>query len=1034
MNKFLKLWPFSIVIIFALTPLLWFYQKGNVLINGIDTNFPLDPEAWFMRRFSAWNDIGNAGSDFSSSTAGLFFHFIQFIPYKLGLHIQQVQIISLVFWFSLIVFGSYIFARVVFTKKPLVQLLFVSLYSFNIYLFNSWENVKVANLSLMASIPGALALLILLRQKLISKNLALLSSIFVGIILSGTGINPAYFASFFIIMIVFIFSELLGNFNKKFIIDRLKDLIIIFIPLLLVNLFWILPTAFFISFHISPSGSIDELGFTNWIDSLSENTSILNVLRFQGAWDWYPVDTETNTPYYIPYASSYFYKIPFILFSLLLPLLAFLSLLKPSKEKNGLYIAFGVMLVVGVFLGVGTHQPTGTFFRFLSNHLPFFTLFRSPWYIFTPIIIVGVSGLVSLLFAESNNFKIPHKIVRFVPFLTFFLITSIIIGNLFYSYPLISGIIFRPGRSDSFYVQFPDYVIQSKEKLITAPEGRIVSYPDAEVENFNWGYRGIETILQLLVDRETLFTPLNMSNSPIASILREFYLSLKKGEITAAESWAGKLNVGLIFNKKDQKVVSYDLSSLLKDNLTFESGQWVFYRFPEKELTPKIYASDDLFFSYPYQNNQPFFSALKSTDIVLNPEDNVVSEIPGIYRNSGSIVLAHNNQEADFRDYKTVGYFRPNQPLSDQLRVKDLTEIIYTVEFQEDKLYQPVLERYKLENFDVDVIKGMEVEINGKKDFWDTQSSDDSFVYFRPLFFSKGKYQIKTRIVNNNLVNGGNFNETIGFTRGGEGKGEGLYEVVEYKDQRTSEKKEKYLSITNFNKPSIAALFKLSSFDPLSNYYIEAKYRHVYGTSAHILVTQWDKDALVKVGREVTPNYPDWKVFSFYYEPVAAKSDLVIELTAPFAKNPFGTTVLFDDLKVYKVFSNKLMFINQSTNNIFSQPQVVSIKKSPVLYEVEIKGADKPHMIVFSENYSPFWKLTLYDDKGLKLAVKPFHFSANLYANAWYLEGTPQNYQVKISYFPQELLLLGLRITIFTAGSIILYSLMIYIRRRKFIP
>lgn len=1026
MNRLFKFWPFLVVILFGLTPLLWFYKKGNVLINGIDTNFPLDPEIWFMRRLYVWNSVANAGSDFSSSTAGLFFHLIQFVPYKLGFTLQQVQIISLIFWFCLIVFGSFILARVLFTKKPLVQILFVTLYSFNIYLFNSWENVKVANISLMASIPYALTLLVLLRQRLIKKKLALLYSTFIAIILSGTGINPAYFGSFFVIVILFISSELLSNFNKRFIIDRLRDFILFAIPLFLINLFWILPTAFFISHQISPSGSIDEIGFTNWIDSLSENTSILNVIRLQGAWDWYPVDAETNTPYYIPYASSYFYKVPFIFFSLLLPLLAFLSLLRPSEEKRDRYVAFGLMLIVGVFLGVGTHQPTGTLFSFLSSHLPFFTLFRSPWYIFTPLTILGISGLVSLLFTESNNIKIFPKIARFIPFLTCCLVILIVAGNLFYSYPLISGKIFRPGRSDSFYVRFPDYAFQSKEKLVTAPEGRIASYPDAEVENFNWGYRGIETILQLVADRETLFIPLNMPNSPVASVLKEFYLSLKKGEMTAAESLAGKLNLGLIFNKKDQQAISYELSSLLKDDLAFESGQWDFYRFP-KEVTPKIYTSDELFFLYPYKNDQPFFSVLKPTDVVLNPRDRVVSEIPGIYRNSGSIILAQNNQETDFKEYKTAENYHPNQ-----LGTNDLTEIVYTVEFAEDKLYQPVLERYRLENFGIDINKGMEVEINGKKEFWAVQNSNDSFVYFNPFFFSKGNYQIKTKIVNNNLIRGGDFNGAMEFTKGGEGKGEGLYEILESKDGGISENKEKYLSITNFNKPSIAVLFKLYSFDPLSNYYIEVKYKHVYGTSSHILVTQWNKDKLIKVGREVTPNYPDWKTYSFYYNPLPAQSDLVIELTAPFAKNPFGTTVLFDDVKVHEIFSNKLMFINQNFNNILSQPQTTFKKISPVLYEAEIKGADKPHMIVFSENYSPFWKLSLYDDKGVKLAVNPFHFSANLYANAWYLENTPQNYRVKISYFPQELFLLGIKIAIFTGCIFIAYNLITYIRRQRY--
>ena len=100
--------------------------------------------------------------------AGMFFHFVQVIPHLLSLSLTQTQIISLIFWFLLIVIGSFILAGVLFPKNFLVQLLFTILYSFNIYLFNSWENVKVANLSLVSAIPFTLWVLIQLRNKQIT--------------------------------------------------------------------------------------------------------------------------------------------------------------------------------------------------------------------------------------------------------------------------------------------------------------------------------------------------------------------------------------------------------------------------------------------------------------------------------------------------------------------------------------------------------------------------------------------------------------------------------------------------------------------------------------------------------------------------------------------------------------------------------------------------------------------------------------------------------------------------------------------------
>ena len=148
-----KNWILIVLAVFSLTPLIWFFGKEGYLINGVDTNFPLDPVVWFQRRFFVWNSVANAGGDFSSSVAGAFFHLIQVIPTVLGFNLQATQIISLVFWFSLIIFSSYTLAKAIFSKNVLIQILFVVLYSLNIYLFNTWENVKVANLALVSGIP-----------------------------------------------------------------------------------------------------------------------------------------------------------------------------------------------------------------------------------------------------------------------------------------------------------------------------------------------------------------------------------------------------------------------------------------------------------------------------------------------------------------------------------------------------------------------------------------------------------------------------------------------------------------------------------------------------------------------------------------------------------------------------------------------------------------------------------------------------------------------------------------------------------------
>ena len=478
-----KLLPTFIIFILGLTPIIWFYQKGNVLLNGVDTNFPLDPLSWFLKRFFVWNSTVNTGVDFSSSTAGLFFHFIQVTAYQLGFNLQQVQIISLVFWFMTVVFAAFLLAKVLFKGNFPVQLLFITLYSFNPYLFNTWENVKVSNLSLIAALPLGLAIFFALNEKGITRAKAAFYSALVGIVLLGSGINPSYFLTFYFILFIFLLSFIITYWWQKRIFSYILNFLIVCAVIMVVNLFWILPTSNFILQNVPTTGSIYKLGLTNWIDSLSENTSIFNVTRIQGAWDWYPIDDKTELPLYIPYSLNYFHRLPFITFSILIPTLALLSFLFFKREQSLFYISFGILAVLGIFLTAGTHLPSGAIYKLLVDYLPFFTIFRSPWYIFSPMIILAFAGLVCLLFYNLSQLFQKYDF-KGGTILIWFGILILVVGNFFYNYPLVTGKIFRPDKKDGFYINFPDYVFEARDWLKIKEDGRIIGYPSDEIENF----------------------------------------------------------------------------------------------------------------------------------------------------------------------------------------------------------------------------------------------------------------------------------------------------------------------------------------------------------------------------------------------------------------------------------------------------------------------------------------------------------------------------------------------------------------------
>ncbi len=1003
-------WSVFAVFLLGLTPLLWFYNKGDALLSGVDINFPLAPVLWFQRRFFVWNNITNAGVDFSSSTAGLFFHSVQVILYQLGLSLQGVQVSSLVFWFLLIVFSAWFLGRALFPKNKYVQVLFVVLYSFNIFLFNTWENIKVANLSLVAAIPLTLAVLLLLREGKISYSRAGLLAVFAGIILSGAGINPAYFISFFFLFLLYEVVALAGGLRERTALITLKHFLLVLSVIILVNLFWILPTLSFIFNNIGPTGiSIDKIGFTNWIDSLSQNTNILNIMRLQGAWDWYAFDGITNLPLYIPYALNYFYRPIFIIFGFVLPFLAILALIFRSKKHRYLYSVFGLMFVVGVFLGVGTYLPTGTLYRWFINHLPFFTLFRSPWYIFTPLVTLSSAALISLLFYRLAA-KVDKSGIKFGRVLTPLVIVVLAVGNLFYSYPLITGKIFRPDRRDGFYITFPPYVFEAQKWLASQKDGRVLTYPDDEIEQFRWGYRGIESILQLIADKEVLFSPLNAPGFPAPQLIREMYRNLKLGQTDAAISLAARLNVDLLFEKKDQDSLSPPLPSRIANLPKQSFGDWNFYKFPQGDSLAKIYAPKNMLFGYPYDLGHKFQGPLESFDLLVNPDDSVVKSISSISDFTGAAVLAENLQEEDFIEFATSP-----SVLANRLVTRDVSQAEFNFKIPAEGFYQPTLERYRVEDFGIDTAVGVIVEVDGNKETWTKSGESDSYIFFQPVRFTYGDHRVLFQLANKNLVLGGDFEGDIQFFRS---TGKAVFGIVPGEQGQ-------YLSLFNRSEgaPEPSADFWITSFDPMVSYVVQFKYRQVYGNTAQVIVLQGTKDTLVKAQTEGLPNYPEWNTFSFYYEPVKTESSTRIALVSPYISDPLGTKVLYDDIQVYKVFSNRLVFIKDGDGQFLTSPQIDTTAVSPVEYKVTVNGATGPHLIVFSENYSPEWGIVLEDINGTPISEKPLHFSANAYANAWFVQKSPEQYKARIYYKPQRLFRLGLGFSILTMIIVLGFSL-----------
>lgn len=998
-----KYWYMSVLVLFCLTPLVWFLgQDPKIMINGLDTNFPLDPLVWFGRRFFVWDNIVNAGGDASSSVSGLFFHLLQAIPYFIGFSLKWSQIINLIFWFSAVVFSSFFLAKVIVPKSKLAQIIIVSIYSYNTYLFNTWENVKVSNLSLYVSLPLFLATIYLLSNKSIKFSQGILYFCLASILASGSGINPAYFSVIIFLIFITAISLAIVNLKEKVFLGTLSVGILAFSFLIFINLFWILPLIN--DLLLQNTRGLADIGLTNWLYSLSENTSFLNVMRLQGAWDWYSLN-EFGMPQYLPYTLNYLYRLPFIIYSFVFPALTFVSLLFFKKEQRYWYFIFGFLTILGVFLGMGSHPPTGTLFIFLSEHIPFFSFYRSPWYIFTPLLILAYAGLIGLLF--NNLFEFLHdRKIKFGNLISGLVFWGMVISNLLYCYPLVNGKIFRPGRSDSYYVRFPEYVWSVKDwltKTSSPTDSRIITYPEDQLEIFKWGYRGTGSILNLYSNREVVVPSFSLRSKTISAFLNEFCSLLRKEDFKSAFSMLRFFGIDEIFVKKDISTIFPEIKEAINQYVTKNIfGDWIFMK-PKGIGATKIFSPNYVYVNLSSEEDFVYASSLfaENTITVSGQGDTEVDKI---------------KDKSDYplflRAYNLIEKSDENNPqIADDEKGQDfdISNVQkYDFSLPKDGIFSIAVERYLLNKSDV-VIKLDSMIVNQK-----LLKEDNNFIIAGPLGINKGKHLLTVEYpIAENLLIAQDYRQ-IAVDSG-------------LKHEELPADISKTLLAFNPVGSDKRITFQIKNFNPFLKYAVGFDYKYLYGSVPVIDIFQTAPNSPVKKLPIDPGGSLDWEKQSYIFEPVPVESKL--ELTIKMSPNKPGdrSKTSFENIFFRRIYDNKVFLIeNMKEEKKTPEIEITFIKKSPVKYEVAVTKSppEGGYILGFLESYSSNWLLRA---ERMNKNLKPAHFKINGYANGWYL---PQGYQsdkFTIYYRPQTLFIVGA----FVSGFVLILTLGINLYLKK---
>jgi len=969
-----KYWHFLILAILCLIPLIWFYNKGSsVLITGLDTNFPLNPLVWFTRRFFVWNSTVNAGGDFSSSTSGLFFHLIQTIPYLLNFSLRNVEILTLIFWFSCIVISTYVAAKIVVPKNRMSQIAIVLFYSINIYLFNTWENIKVSNLSLYVSLPFFISILHFLINKKITYINSIIFFVLGSVIASGSGINPAYFSVLLLCITFFCVLEFISNKDKK---RTATSYFVAVFTILLVNSFWIFPLLSYL--FSNRVGNVVDLGYTNWLDSLSQNTSLINVIRLQGAWDWYALNSY-GMPEYLPYALNYLYKSPFIVFSFVPGIISLFSLLFYQKDKKIWYAFFGFLMLLGIFLGAGSHYPTGQLFTFLVKHIPFFSFYRSPWYIFTPFLTLSYAFLTGLLIENVHfNLKQKFRIVFYGILFIFF------ISYCFYNYPLISGKIFRPNRKDGFYITFPDYVFKANDWLAnndSFSKQRIFSYPDDQMENFNWGYRGTDSILNLFSDKEIITPAFNVQSQEFQKILDKIYKYLKEKEYKTAFSILDVFAVDTIFNKKDTSTLSPELDFSNQGLNLKNFDEWQFISIPSSQN--KIFIPQNVYADYSSDNS--FITALpeleKSYAVLNGISDTQVDLIKNKENYLKIIGLNKLNTEDD--NWKKYSF---------QINKKgDYTFVV------EKDFVEPSSVRIKIDGITANRIL-----------------TKDNGGYFTigPVIFDKGEHVIELYFPRPDNLISSNYDDLI--------------TPPDLKKEELPIDLKKTLVIFNDQEIEKEIKIPVASFNPFISYIVEMDYKYFYGSVPIIDIVQSAPTSPVKTYPMKLGSSSDWEHIKEIFNPVSTDSKLEIVFKLPAKEHGDRSKMFVENISVKRIYKNNIALIENNSKNAIFVPELTFNKVSPTKYEVKVSNVSNPYILVFLETYSKQWNIKMKN--GETINNMP-HFKVNGYANGWYIPNSENYQEFVISYKPQGLFTVGF--TVFVSVTIIFLVLSFLAFRKK---
>ena len=590
--KFIKkYYEIIILCILGLTPLLWFH--GSEVILGHDSGLVMSPVTHFFDRLYLWTYRFGLGQDQSYALSGFMIHGFEAFVASLNLGLQATQKIVFIFWFllpgiTMYVFGKYVEKKFSFTNIALPSAVF---FMFNHFLLQGWFIAERTKFSLYAAMP---LLLLFLLQWVDKKRSTVKTSLFISLLfffLNGNASFPL-FGGIFVVLFAFLIFFIPSLFKTKRIGSLVLLIVLTGICSSLLNLYWFLPYYNFVkstySQAVAQVGGV--AGVLTWVNYISKDSSILNLLRLQGIPEWYQNPDHA-------FANIFLTNPVLILISFCMPILAFLPLLFLKTFKNTKLILFLLFIaVISVVFVAGSHPPFGAIYVFMVKFIPGFVAFRTPFYKFAPSLWFSYSLLLSISVSFLLNRYVKKEIYKRV--LTLFLVCGIVL----YSFPFLSGSFFdyvtnkRTMKTEipSYVLQFKDWIDKNNtnDKIIALP----FSNRSFKVDAYTWHYWGLSPITSLLTNAPIVNRTFMSDNE--LDIFDRLDLLMRRND-PGWKSFARSLDATLFLARSDfvadsEGSSTYPLISYMKAisdpevTLVKEFGEWSLYRLSNRKDTNKV--------------------------------------------------------------------------------------------------------------------------------------------------------------------------------------------------------------------------------------------------------------------------------------------------------------------------------------------------------------------------------------------------------------------------------------------------------------